>query len=237
MTTYFISGTDTDAGKSLITAACLYGLNAQGTPTLGYKPVAAGAEHTPTGLVNDDAKLLARYSMGDLTPHDVNPICFEPPIAPHIAAQRAGQAIDEQYIHQELEALQAKTQPEMTLVEGAGGWKVPLDIEGHTLADLPKQKRWPVILVVGMKLGCLNHALLTADAMISDGLGLVGWVANCIDPDMTELEANIESLKSLLAVPCIGVVPHLESAQPEQAWQHLQPGMTDLVERYKAKGW
>ena len=237
MTTYFISGTDTDAGKSLITAACLYGLNQQGVRTLGYKPVAAGASQSADGLINEDAKLLARYSVGQLSAVEINPICFEPAIAPHIAAQKTGQSIDSAKILKHFSALNSKVQPDVSLVEGAGGWKVPLDLAGHTLADLPKQERWPVVLVVGMKLGCLNHALLTADAMISDGLGLVGWVANCIDPDMEEVEANIDSLRSLLAIPCIGVVPHLSEATAENAWNHIQPGVTELVQRYKLKGW
>lgn len=237
MTTFFITGTDTDAGKTLITSASLYGLHQQGYQTLGFKPVAAGAEQTAQGLVNDDARLLAQHSSCDVSSFDINPICFEPPIAPHVAAQRAGVNIDSDQILADLKVLQAKTMPGVTLVEGAGGWKVPLDLSGHTLADLPKEERWPVILVVGMKLGCLNHALLTADAMISDGLGLVGWVANCIDPNMDELEANIESLQALLGTPCVGVVPHLSAPTPETVWPYLDEGMSALTKRYIDKGW
>ncbi len=237
MTNYFITGTDTDAGKTLVTASCLYGLNQSGIKTVGIKPIAAGAELQHGHWVNSDAQALAQYSAGELSASDINPICFEPPIAPHIAAARANQPINPEVIYQRIAEIQQQVKPEITLIEGAGGWKVPLDLSGATFADLPKKQRWPVIMVVGMKLGCLNHALLTADAMISDGLGLVGWVANCIDPDMSELEANIESLRSLLAMPCIGVVPHLEHATPQHVWPYLKQGTIDLVKRYQAKGW
>ena len=231
MKTLFITGTDTDAGKSLVTAACLYGIKQQGFRVLGYKPVAAGASLVSSSWVNEDAKLLAAHSSEVLNPSDINPFCFQPAIAPHIAAQQVGQTIQLDAIIAHLHDYQRVHQPDLTLVEGAGGWKVPLHLLGNTLADLPKQQRWPVILVVGMKLGCLNHALLTAEAMISDGVGLVGWIANCVDANMSELEANIQSLQSLLASPCLGVVPHLNEPSVQKAWPYLEKGMQTLLLR------
>ncbi|MCM2680628.1 dethiobiotin synthase [Echinimonas agarilytica] len=229
MTVMFVTGTDTDAGKTFISSAILWGLTQSKVNTLGYKPIAAGAAIENGSLVNSDAALLAKYSAANVDAGDINPICLAPPIAPHIAAQQAGITICEEDLLTHLNQTIEKHAPEFTLVEGAGGWKVPLDLAGNTLADLPKKQRWPVIMVVGMKLGCLNHALLTADAMISDGVALAGWVANCVDPDMKEQSTNIESLKALLPSPCLGVVPFMAQAEPERAWSYIQSGFARYV--------
>ena len=204
---YFIAGTDTDVGKTLVACALLAQARSRGLTTAAVKPVAAGCIETEDGLRNDDADQLLAQCTVPLHYEQVNPIAFLEPIAPHIAAKKLGQRM-------QVDRLAGFTSgvlmqgANLTLVEGAGGWRVPVN-ERETLADLAISLSMPVILVVGMRLGCINHALLTVEAITKDGLKLAGWVANCVDPEMAELEANIATLQSRIKAPMIGLVPHL----------------------------
>ncbi|MCP4789558.1 MAG: dethiobiotin synthase [Gammaproteobacteria bacterium] len=224
---YFIAGTDTDVGKTLIACGLLARAKTDGLRTAAVKPVAAGCYNTADGLRNSDAEQLLAQCTLPLYYEQVNPLAFEPPIAPHIAAAQQGVRMDAARLAGFTRGVLMQG-ADLTLVEGAGGWRVPLN-ERETLAELPRQLQLPVILVVGMKLGCISHALLTVEAIKSDGLRLAGWVANCIDPEMSELEANLDTLKANFAAPLLGVVPPLQTtdwqAQAEAAATYLQlPG-------------
>ena len=219
MATYFVSGTDTDVGKTLVTAGLLHRATQAGQRTIGLKPVAAGCERSAEGLRNDDARLLMHYASEQLSYDKVNPIALEPAVAPHIAANQAGLTLTlDQLI---LNCQDARCIPhDLCLIEGAGGWRVPINAE-HTLADLAKSLDVPVILVVGMRLGCLNHALLSAEAILRDGLRLAGWVANYVVPDMPMAEQNLATLKTLMPSDCLGVVPYNVDVSPEFVAIHL----------------
>ncbi|MCG9729420.1 dethiobiotin synthase [Shewanella sp. Isolate13] len=214
--TFFVTGTDTDCGKTLISSALLTAAKGE---TVGFKPIASGCEQTEMGLRNSDALALMAASSIKLPYDDINPFAFEPAIAPHLAAAEKGVKLEPKRI----EALLKMSEfvgADFCLIEGAGGWRLPLG-EGHYLSEVVQSMQLPVILVVGMKLGCLNHALLTAEAIKADGLNLVGWVANQIDSDMAYPEQNLETLKSQLAAPFLGYVPHLVDATAEAAASHL----------------
>lgn len=204
----FVTGTDTDAGKTLVAQAILHKCAKQGLSTAAYKPVSAGCQLTPQGLRNQDALILQSNSSIALTYDEVNPIAFADPVAPHLAAQKLAQPIDLQLIDSGLQRLRSK-KPDLLLIEGAGGWRLPLGPDQY-LSDFVKQHRLQVLMVVGLKLGCLNHALLTAQAIAQDGLQLVGWIGSQVDPNMLYLEENIQSLHSLIDAPNLGIVPHLE---------------------------
>ncbi|MGE4408486.1 dethiobiotin synthase [Pseudomonas sp.] len=218
--TFFIAGTDTDVGKTTIAAGLLHAARQAGLSTAAVKPVASGCESTPQGLRNADAlALLAECSL-PLDYAMVNPFAFAPAIAPHIAAREAG-------VELTAEALAAAVQPvlerraDFTLVEGAGGWRVPLSGR-ENLSALPVRLGLPVILVVGVRLGCINHALLSAEAIAADGLVLAGWVANIVDPATSRLEENLATLDERLPAPCLGRVPRLARASAPQVAVHLQ---------------
>jgi dethiobiotin synthetase len=215
---WFITGTDTGVGKTRVAGALCHGLAARGTRVAGMKPVASGCTLTPEGLRNDDALTLlaamnvrARYS-------DVNPYAFAPAIAPHIAAREAGVDIDFAVLDRAYERLRMQSQA--LIVEGAGGWLAPLD-SSRAFADLAVHWRLDVVLVVGMRLGCLNHALLTAEAIERRGLRLCGWVANAIDPAVLRLAENISSLESRISAPCLGIFPFEPQAAPGTLAQAL----------------
>lgn len=210
---YFVTGTDTDAGKTFVCQAMLMAAQQKGLKTLAYKPVSAGCEETQAGLRNQDALLLQSAISESLSYEEVNPVAFKDPVAPHLAAANCATEISLDTLGTGLRHLQQK-EADLLLVEGAGGWRLPLGNE-RFLSDLAIQHRLDVILVVGLKLGCINHALLTAEAITNDGLELSGWVANQIDPKMDYLVQNIDSLKSLLPAPLLGVIPRLSG--PEQA--------------------
>ena len=216
---YFITGTDTDAGKTLITTGLLAAARKHELKAFGLKPVAAGCEQAEGGLRNDDAlKLMAASSM-ELSYELVNPVTVEPAIAPHIALAKEGNRITIDRLAGHCRgALMRKY--DLAFVEGAGGWRVPLN-DREFLSQLPKALDVPVILVVGMKLGCLNHAMLTAEAIVRDGLKIVGWVANRIDPAMSCFEENLETLASLMPAPCLGVVPRLSGNDPDAVAEYL----------------
>lgn len=202
MSGLFITGTDTDCGKTFVSCAMLRQLRRQGVDAVGMKPVASGALSTPAGLRNADAEALIEAA-GSVVPYGmINPYVFEPAIAPHLAAAQAGVTIDGRVI---LDAYgQLKARHAMVLVEGVGGWRVPL-AEGLDVAGLSLAMQLPVVLVVGMRLGCINHALLTAESILACGAQLAGWVANQVDPDMACFDENLHTLRQKLPSSCLGV--------------------------------
>lgn len=216
---YFITGTDTECGKSEVTLALMHLLQAQGHRVLGMKPVASGAEPAPDGLRNEDALRIQRQGSVDVSYELINPYAFEPPIAPHIAARQAGETIRFQQLRDNCQTLSERA--DFVLVEGVGGWKVPLGPDGD-VAGLAAFLDLPVILVVGMKLGCLNHALLSAEAVVASGLHLAGWVANQMDADMLEMESNLQTLAERISAPCLGFVPFLEEVSPQAVAGYLR---------------
>ncbi len=203
---YFVTGTDTGVGKTRIAAALLHGFAATGLSTVGMKPVAAGCGWRDGVAYWDDVEQLIAASSVQADPAWVNPYCFEASIAPHLAAAQAGVAIQLDKIVAACRALQAQT--DVVVVEGAGGWLVPLNAR-HTMADLASQLGLPVILVVGMRLGCINHALLTAAAIAQSGVPLAGWIANQTAPAMPAFDGNLATLRARIAAPLLGVVPWL----------------------------
>ena len=204
---YFVTGTDTGVGKTLICCALLHIFAAQGQRVVGMKPVAAGCDDDEP---NEDVKKLRSASNVMATYGQINPYSFIHPIAPHIAARNAGVRIDFSRILTSCNEL--ASQADVIIVEGVGGFKVPLN-ERQDSDELAQQLQLPVILVVGMRLGCLNHALLTAGAIDACGLKLAGWVANVLDADMPALRDNIAALEQRLVAPLLGVVEY--QAQPD----------------------
>lgn len=216
---YFITGTDTDAGKTTITAGLLCAAKQQQRSTLGMKPVASGCEMTEQGLRNSDALALIAQSSVKLPYAQINPYAFAPAIAPHIAAQEAGMELRVSDLYRAAQVIMQE-QADFTLIEGAGGWRVPIS-STEFLSDFAIALKLPVILVVGVKLGCINHALLTVEAIRNDGLTLAGWVANVIDPDCARLSENLEFLHQHIAAPCLAEVPNLATASAEHVARYL----------------
>lgn len=216
---YFITGTDTECGKTEITLALMHLLKARGQSVLGMKPVASGAEPTAEGLRNADALRIQNEASFTIDYDLVNPYAFQPPIAPHLAAEQAGQQIELQQIHQIYQQLGQKA--DQVLVEGVGGWRVPLNDQA-AVSDLACLLDLPVILVVGLKLGCINHALLSVEAILAYGLPLAGWVANLADPQMLEPDANLNSLKQRIPAPMLGYVPRLTDVTPSGIARYLE---------------
>jgi dethiobiotin synthetase len=214
---YFVTGTDTGSGKTTIASALIRHFVDQGRKTVGMKPIASGCEFVQDQsvngqLVNEDVTALIQASNVIAPLTLVNPYHFMPAIAPHIAASQAGIHIDTDVILTAYRQLSAMA--DIVVVEGAGGFLVPVN-RHQTLADLAVQLNIPIILVVGMRLGCINHALLTVEAIKSRGLHLAGWVANQVDPEMAEFEANLESLQVWIEAPCISVVRYEKTPQFE----------------------
>ena len=205
MSAFFVAGTDTEVGKTWVSSAILASAAEAGISSLGLKPVAAGAEWRDGQWQNDDALALMQASSIKLSYSQINPLCLPEPMAPHLAAERAGQLIDLATLVASVQQARSTAAAELTLVEGAGGWRVPL-ARGVSMADLAKDLSMPVILVVGMRLGCLNHALLTVEAIRADGLNLAGWVANDVDPEMSCLDENISTLRRLITAPLLARV-------------------------------
>lgn len=216
---YFVTGTDTEVGKTTIAAGLLHAARLHGLSTAAAKPVASGCVSTVQGLRNDDAlALLAQCSL-PLRYEEVNPLAFEPAIAPHLAAREVGVVLDVASLYQSVRGVLDKG-ADFSLVEGAGGWRVPLS-GAQTLSDLAVALGLPVILVVGVRLGCINHAVLSAEAIARDGLPLAGWVANIIEPQTSRLEENMVTLAERLPAPCLGHVPRLQSAQADAVSAYL----------------
>jgi dethiobiotin synthetase len=203
----FVTGTDTGVGKTRVACALLRAFAGAGKRAVGMKPIAAGATLESGRLVNDDAVALAAAGNVIAPPELINPYCFLEPIAPHIAAARAGVTIDVARI---VEAYRALTRlADVVVVEGAGGFCVPLG-EDSTLADLAREIAAPVVLAVGMRLGCLNHALLTADAIRATGLELAGWCANHVEPEMPYADENVAALRARLRAPLLARIRYDE---------------------------
>lgn len=222
MSGYFIAGTDTGIGKTLVAAAIVSSLAGRGVQVAGMKPVASGCRQTTTGLRNDDAEQLNAAASVQLDYRLVNPYAFEPAIAPHLAAAEAGVTIELETI---LDCFESITrQVDSVVVEGVGGWRVPLG-RVITTEHMAKAINLPVILVVGMRLGCINHALLSVEAINSSGMTLAGWVANQVEPEMPYLEKNIEALQNRIAAPLLGSVPYMQQASQGLIEIHLHlPG-------------
>lgn len=217
----FVTGTDTGCGKTLVAAGMLHRLRSRGVRAVGMKPVASGCEDTKEGLRNEDALLLQSESSFQPAYEDVNPYAFAPPIAPHVAAAEAGVGIDIERICECQRRLAA--QADYLVMEGVGGWAVPLGPK-LMLADLARAAGLPVVLVVGLRLGCLNHAQLAARAISDDGCKLAGWIANAVDPDFERVGANLQTLRERLApAPCLGVVDFHDNPTPADIAAHLRP--------------
>lgn len=200
---FFVTATDTDAGKTYVSRLLTLAFCEQKKSVAVFKPVSAGCELIDNNLVNEDAALLQAAANCDQKLSEINPIAFQEPIAPHIAAQKQNTRINIADIRQSYQKV-IDNNADITLTEGAGGWRLPLG-EGAFLSEFVQQENLDVILVVNMKLGCLNHALLTYQAIIADGLHCPAWVANCQQP-MDYLNENLNELKTLLPVPCLGIL-------------------------------
>ncbi len=214
----FVTGTDTEVGKTEVTLGLMTALRASGSTVLGMKPVASGCKETAEGLRNSDALRISSVASNEVAYELINPFAFEPAVAPHLAAAQASTKISFGVVVDAFTMLSEKS--DITLVEGVGGWRVPLGPEGD-LSDLAKMLGLPVILVVGLRLGCINHALLTVESIERKGLKLAGWVANGLDPGMVLSDENIATLRDSIAAPCLGMVPWMENPTPEAVASRL----------------
>lgn len=208
----FVAGTDTGIGKTHVSCALLHALRGAGVRASGMKPVASGCDRTAEGLRNEDALALIEASDPQTDYATCNPYAFEPAIAPHLAAADAG--VDIELARIEAAYAQLAAQAECVVVEGVGGWMVPLS-GSLDAGAIPRKLNLPVILVVGLKLGCINHARLSARAIQTDACELLGWIGNRVDPAMQRADDNLETLQHFLTAPCLGVLPH--GIAPEQA--------------------
>ena len=203
----FITGTDTDIGKTFVSCLLLKAFNAIGLKTFGIKPIASGGERDDEGKIkNQDALNLQRHASVQKSYHIVNPILFEAPIAPNIAANEAGIQLNKSSV---IKTILSSIQEEadLNLIEGVGGWSVPLN-NTELFSDVISELRIPVILVVGIKLGCLNHALLTYQNILSKSVPFIGWFANCLNPETLLINENIKTLQQCIKAPCLGVIPY-----------------------------
>jgi dethiobiotin synthetase len=207
----FVAGTDTGIGKTVVSSTWLAALNQAGRRAVGMKPVASGCRQTAHGWRNDDAEALIGQSAGAADYALVNPYALPEAIAPHLAAKAAGVEIRLDPIVAAFAFL--STNAECTIVEGVGGWAVPLS-PVLMQADLVRALRLPVVLVVGLRLGCINHALLSARAIAADGCRLIGWIGNRVDPDMAHADGNLATLRERLPAPCLGVLPFAKVPDP-----------------------
>lgn len=215
---WFVTGTDTEVGKTVASSALLQAANAAGWRSAGYKPVASGSEMTYEGLRNSDALSLQRNSSVMLDYVEVNPYTFAEPTSPHIVSKDEGRPISLARLSAGLRHLEQRA--DWLLVEGAGGWFTPLS-EQHTFADWVQQEQLPVILVVGIKLGCINHALLTAQAVQQAGLTLAGWIANDVTAPGKRHQEYLATLCRLLPAPLLGEIPHLSQVEQQALGQYL----------------
>jgi len=221
---FFIAGTDTDVGKTVASKAILNALAQKGLKTIGYKPVASDSEKTEQGMRNSDALYLQGAATVDVDYDDVNPYALELAASPHIAAKRENVVIDYDVLSEKL--AQHKQHSDIVLVEGAGGWRVPVS-DSDCLSTWVQREQLPVVLVVGIKLGCLSHALLTLDAIKADGLQLAGWVANRINPGTEHYAEIIEMLEQKIDAPKIGEIPYVPSVKRKELAKYID--VTPLV--------
>lgn len=204
---FFVTGTDTGVGKTVASAALARALVARGLRVAVMKPIASGSDPTPEGLRNSDA--LALMAAANVTaPYEVvNPYCFLPPISPHIAAREALVTIDVALLRSRFDSL--ATASDCVVVEGAGGWLAPIS-DTATMADLAAALSLPVLLVIGLRLGCLNHALLTRESLATRGVPFAGWIANAVDPHFDRPAENLATLTHRLGQPPLAHIPFLD---------------------------
>ena len=215
---FFITGTDTGIGKTAIALGMMAALQEKGFKVAAMKPVSAGGELTGEGLRNEDAVMLMRQSSVDLPYEVVNPYAFEPAIAPHIAAGQVGVEMQTEPLLADLNNI--REQCDIVMVEGAGGWLVPFN-KSETMADVAKSMDLQIILVVGMRLGCLNHALLTQDSIKQMGMRFSGWIANSIIPDFPYSTESLHTLEKRLHAPLLGTIPYKKLPDPVYISNHL----------------
>jgi len=216
---FFVTGTDTGVGKTRCAAALCRAFAARGLAVAAMKPIASGCERTADGLRNGDALALQAAMTVRARYDEVNPYAFEPAIAPHVAARLSGVRIDLSLLDRAFERLALRS--DTLVVEGAGGWRVPVTDEVE-FADLAARWSLQVILVVGLKLGCINHALLTQESVLHRQLGFAGWICNRIDPHMPEAQASIETLRRRLIAPCLGDLPWAPGETADLAGRRLE---------------
>jgi dethiobiotin synthetase len=215
----YVSGTDTGIGKTLASCALLHALRERGLRAAGMKPVASGCERVDGAWRNADALALQAAGEPGIAYADINPFALEHPLAPELAARDAGVEVEMPKILAAHARIAGRV--EAMVVEGVGGWAAPLSAS-LMQADLVRALRLPVLLVVGLRLGCLNHALLSARAIAADGAHLAGWVASHVDPAMERVEDNIAMLRARLPAPCWGVLPHAKDTVPAEMARHLR---------------
>lgn len=221
---YFITGTDTGIGKTIVSTLLIQHFIAQGEKVIGMKPIASGAQLVNGQLQNEDALALMQVANVSADYELINPYCFAPAIAPHIAAADSATPISLAHIVDCYAQVSAKA--DRVIIEGVGGWRVPIN-DQKDVADLAMALNLPVILVVGLRLGCINHAVLTAEAILAKGCNLIGWVANQIEPNLTAGKENLAAITSRIPRPCLAVIPNLKTNKStlEQAvaWQFSHP--------------
>lgn len=223
----FVAGTDTGIGKTHAACTLIHALRARGLQACGMKPVASGCLETPDGRRNEDALALQAAGSEPLPYESINPVALREPLSPHLAARLEGVTVAMAPLRAAFDQLRATH--EAVVVEGVGGWMVPL-APGLLASAIPREWDLPVVLVVGLRLGCLNHALLSARAIQADGCRLAGWIGNRIDPAMAAVEDNLETLRGMLPAPCLGVLPY--GLDPAQAAARLD--LAPLFERQVA---
>lgn len=222
----FVTGIDTDCGKTEISLGLMAAWQTRGKSVLGMKPVASGCTMGPDGARNADAVRLQAQGSSQAPYGLINPYAFVPPIAPHIAAGWSGVEIELATIARAYQSLAEEA--ELVVVEGVGGWRVPLG-SSLSVSDIPRALGLPVILVVGLRLGCINHALLSAESILAHGCHLAGWAANCIDSGMEAGDQNLATLAALIGSTCIGVVPWQDGpAEPAEVAGYLNPELLML---------
>jgi len=223
---WFVAGTDTGIGKTHAACTLIHALRARGLATCGMKPVASGCLETPEGRRNEDALALQAAGSRPLPYAAINPVALREPLSPHLAARFEHVTVGMPPLRAAFDQLRATH--DAVVVEGVGGWMVPL-APGLLASAIAQQWDLPVVLVVGLRLGCLNHALLSARAILADGCRLAGWIANRIDPAMAAVEDNLETLRGMLPTPCLGVLPY--GLDPAEAAERLD--LSPLFERQR----
>ena len=219
MSGFFVTGTDTEIGKTFVSALLIQLLVKEGLKVIGMKPIASGAKNIDGILKNEDALTLINASNVTSDYKNINPYIFEPAISPHIAAEEVGVEIELTKIKKDFNLLEKKS--DVVIVEGVGGWHAPLSLH-TTVADLAEELQLPIILVVGLRLGCLNHALLTAQAIRQSGLPIAGWIANHVEENFSSAEKNIDTLKHFLNdFPFLGSVPYQTNLKNKTPQHHL----------------
>lgn len=215
----FVTGTDTEIGKTWCSLGLIARLQQDGHRVAAMKPVASGCHIAAEGSLRNDDALKLQSQASSLLPYElVNPYAFEPAIAPHIAAMQSGTTIRLETIVSHFEQLRQRA--DITVVEGVGGWQVPLN-DSQYVADLAHALGLPVILVVGLRLGCINHALLSAESIRARGCTLAGWIGNSVDPDMQQQDVNIQSIAERIGAPLLGIIPNMGELNAKEIASHI----------------